>query len=110
KQTIVWNGFHKATKVKVPTDIIVMEYLPMKYPPQELVNDGYKVINASFLPLYNRWGDASYVYNHWNIFNWQLPRDNLSGEYKGSNIKPTNQVIGSSMESWSTPQTDQIPD
>ena len=52
KQTIVWEGFGRHGKVPIPKDILVMAYEIRFYMPQDLVNDGYKVINASWTPLY----------------------------------------------------------
>jgi hexosaminidase len=111
KQAIVWSGFQKAVAVKIPNDILVMEYETSNYAPQELINDGYRIINASFKPLYvvnnQRW-DADSIYENWDAFTWQMP-GNLPGKDKGIHIAPAAKVAGGSMSSWEQSERKEIP-
>src|SRR5665213_617370 len=111
KQAIVWSGFQKDNAVKIPGDVLVMEYETSNYPPHDLVNDGYRLINATFKPLYvvnnQRW-DPAYIYKYWNAFNWQMP-SNIPGRDKGLNISPTSQVAGGAMSSWEQSEQKEIP-
>ena len=52
KQMIVWEGFGPHGAVPIPKDILVMAYEIRFYMPQDLLKDGYQVINASWTPLY----------------------------------------------------------
>ncbi len=52
KQMIVWEGFGRQGRVPIPKDIIVMAYEIRFYVPGDLLQDGYRVINASWTPLY----------------------------------------------------------
>ena len=52
KQMIVWEGFGRYGKVPIPKDVVVMTYEIRFYLPQDLIDDGYKIINASWTPLY----------------------------------------------------------
>lgn len=54
KQTIVWEGFKDdgGKNVKIDKDVIVMEFEVAYNLPANLVKHGYKVINASWTPLY----------------------------------------------------------
>ncbi len=70
KQMIVWEGFAREPKspVQIPKDVIVMAYEIRFYMPDRLINDGYKVINASWTPLYvvNKGRPPEEIYG-WNL-------------------------------------------
>ena len=111
KQPVIWSGFQKDNKVKIPRDVLVMEYETANYAPQELVNDGYKIINASFNPLYvvnNRRWDPAYIYSHWNAFNWKAETE-YPGDYEGMNLPPGGNVVGASMSAWEQAEEKEIP-
>jgi len=54
KQTIVWEGFKDdgGKNIKIDKDVTVMEFEVSYNLPSNLVKHGYKVINASWTPLY----------------------------------------------------------
>jgi hexosaminidase len=52
KQTLVWEGFARGGKVQMPKDITVIAWESAYYPPDQLIADGFTVINASWQPLY----------------------------------------------------------
>ncbi len=68
KQTIVWEGFRAGGKNLVPDDVIVMVFESLYYTPDRLLADGYKVINASWQPLYVEGDTIGWPSCH--IFNW----------------------------------------
>jgi hypothetical protein len=111
KQSIVWSGFQKANAVKIPNNILVMEYETSNYPPQNLIDEGYRIINATFKPLYlvnnQRW-DPAYIYKNWNPFIWEMP-GNIPGTGGGIKIDSTSQVVGGSMSSWEQTERKEIP-
>ena len=103
KQMIVWEGFHRdyTSPFPIPKDVIVMEYECPFYPPQQLVEDGYTVINSSWTPLYvvnrKRWSPEQ-------IYDWNL---HLFGQHTTNysttpwhQLDKTPQVIGPQMCSW----------
>lgn len=111
KQPVIWSGFQKNNKVKIPRDVLVMEYETANYDPQELADDGYTIINASFNPLYvvnNRRWDPAYIYSHWNAFNWKAETD-FPGDYEGNDIHPHGNVAGASMSAWEQAEDKEIP-
>jgi len=74
KQAIVWAGFSEKGTIKIPQDVIVMLWEPQYYQPEQLDKDGYKIINASFKPLYvvnNRKWSVDYIYEQWNPRRWE---------------------------------------
>ncbi|GGG96866.1 hypothetical protein GCM10011416_13450 [Polaribacter pacificus] len=104
KQPILWSGFEREGKVKIPNDVIIMNWKPADYSPQEMIDDGYSIINASWQPLYvvnNRKWSPETIYN-WNPFEWkgfQTP-----AETKGLIAKKSDKVVGASMEVWEQSQ------
>lgn len=53
KSTLIWEGFGAGGVVPVDKDITVMSWSNGYYNAQGLVQDGYKVINGSWVPLYS---------------------------------------------------------
>jgi len=109
KQMIVWEGFGRGGKVEIPRDIIVMAYEIRFYRPDDLVKDGYRVVNASWTPLYvvnNNVRPPEEIYA-WNLY-----------QFKPFGAKPTDQgtilpandlVIGAQMCAWEQPQQVELP-
>ena len=97
KQMIVWEGFGRHGKIQIPKDIIVMSYEIRFYLPHDLVNDGYKVVNASWTPLYvvndNR-RPPSEIYA-WNLR--QFKPFGAKAEDKGIVVPPSDNVIGAQL-------------
>ncbi len=109
KQMIVWEGFGRQGKIQIPKDIIVMTYEIRFYLPHDLVNDGYKVINASWTPLYvvndNR-RPASEIYA-WNRL--QFKPFGAKAEEAGIVVPPSDTVIGAQLCAWEQPERLELP-
>jgi len=110
KQTCVWEGFRPDGKVDLPKDIIVFEFETNRYLPQQLIDDGYTVVNTSWKPLYvvnkKKFSPASiYQWNRWNWGNW-WPR---APSYTPIQIESTDQVIGGQMCSWEQAEGVELP-
>jgi len=110
KQTIVWEGFGREPKspVQIPKDIIVMAYEIRFYMPDALVRDGYKVINASWTPLYvvnsGRSPDEIYA--------WQLNQFKPYGAKRWENgviVPPESEIFGAQMCAWEQPEHFELP-
>ncbi|MCX6874819.1 MAG: family 20 glycosylhydrolase [Verrucomicrobia bacterium] len=73
KRTIVWEGFGREpnSKFPIPKDVIVMVYENRFYQPNDLLADGYTVINASWTPLYVMRVLSDYTRK---IFEWNIDR------------------------------------
>ena len=109
KQMIVWEGFGRQGKIQIPKDIIVMAYEIRFYLPHDLVNDGYKVVNASWTPLYvvndNRRPPAE-------IYAWNLRQFKPFGEKaedKGIVVPRSDNVIGGEVLAGSSPSGSNCP-
>ena len=105
KQTIVWEGFGEKGKIKIPTDIIVMEYEIRFYKPGALVRDGYKVINTSWTPLYvvNKKVRPPEEIYAWNQYQFK-PVDAKATD-NGTIVAPTPLIIGAELCSWEQQQS-----
>jgi hexosaminidase len=75
RQTCLWEGFDKdgSEVVKIPKDVLVFEFETLYQRPDSLVNNGYNIVNTSWLPLYltqsKRWSPED-IYN-WNYYTWK---------------------------------------
>ena len=105
KRTIVWEGFHRTGMVEIPRDILVMAWETIYQLPQDLLANGYTIVNASWKPLYvvneKKW-DPEYIYG-WNLYRWEnwVPR---MPSFTPIQLAPSPRVIGASMSSWAQPQ------
>jgi N-acetyl-beta-hexosaminidase/lysophospholipase L1-like esterase len=112
KKTIVWEGFHRGdskSKFAISKDVIVMEYENRFYQADELVADGYTVINASWTPLYTlRLLDnyAPKIYE-WNLFLFGAYTKDYS-KTTWRQIAPTDLVIGAQLCPWEQKQPGEV--
>lgn len=101
KQTLVWAGFSSKGEIEIPKDIIVMLWEPQYYDPVQLEKDGYKIINASWKPLYvvnNRKWEADYIYEQWNPRRWESWTN--TGDFIGPELTTTDNILGATMCAW----------
>ncbi len=107
KKLIVWEGFGRdmTSKFPISKDILVMEFENSYYLPQELVADGYSLVNASWTPLYvvNR-----HVWPARKVFDWNLNTfgrfSNLYATTTWMQSKSTSHIEGSQLCSWEGPE------
>lgn len=103
-QMCVWEGFRPDGLVDIPKDIIVYEFETNRYLPNQLVADGYTVVNTSWKPLYvvnqKKW-EPETIYN-WNLWKWEnwWPR---APSIKPIQVAKSPLVIGAQMCSWEQP-------
>lgn len=119
KQMLVWEGFRKEGKVKIPKDIIVFEFETLYNHPKSLIEDGYTVVNTSWTPLYAVYGGVKNkmaqravwsperIYK-WNKWRWEHFSKSVPG-YNPIQIEETPQVIGGQMCSWEQSGEVEIP-
>jgi hexosaminidase len=110
KQMCVWEGFGREGKVQIPKNIIVFEFETNRYLPNELVADGYQVVNTSWKPLYvvnqKKWEPRTiYSWNMWRWENWfpQAP------SFTPIQIEKSPLVIGAEMCAWEQAEVTEIP-
>lgn len=111
KRTIVWEGFGREpdSPVKIPKDIIVMEYEVRFYRPDHLLEDGYTVINASWVPLYvvNATCRPPEEIYKWNVR--QFKPHGTKPEDPGVVVPPDGTVFGAQMCAWEQPEAAELP-
>ena len=119
KQMLVWEGFRKEGEIKIPKDIIVFEFETLYNHPQNLIEDGYSIVNTSWTPLYAVYGGVKNkmaqravwsperIYK-WNKWRWEHFSKAVPG-YNPIQLKETPQVIGGQMCSWEQSGDAEIP-
>ena len=116
---LVWEGFRKEGEIKIPKDIIVFEFETLYNHPQNLIEDGYSVVNTSWTPLYAVYGGVKNkmaqravwsperIYQ-WNKWRWEHFSKTVPA-YSPIQLKETPQVIGGQMCSWEQSGDAEIP-
>ncbi|MCY2929179.1 MAG: family 20 glycosylhydrolase [Planctomycetota bacterium] len=109
KTMIVWEGFGRHGKPKIPKDVIVMAYEIRFYQPNDLVTDGYRVVNASWTPLYvvNKTVCPPEDIYDWSMF--QFKPFGAKRADKGVIVQPSPLVIGGQMCAWEQPAEAEVP-
>ncbi len=111
KRTIVWEGFgaEPTSKFPIPKDVLVMVYENRFYQPDNLVADGYTVINASWTPLYVMRVLPEYTRK---IFDWNVCRFGAHttdfAKTTWRQLAPTPLVTGAQICSWEQPEAVEI--
>ena len=105
KQMCVWEGFRKEGQVPVPKDIIVYAFETNRYLPNDLVADGYTVVNTSWKPLYvvnkKKW-EPKTIYN-WNMWRWEnwFPK---APSFTPIQVEEHPLIVGAQMCAWEQPE------
>ncbi len=109
KTPIVWEGFPEKGADKIPPETVVISWENHYQTTHQLLNEGFKLINASWKPLYIvpantspearfSWG-AREIYD-WSVYNWQHWWEHSVATKNPINIEPTEQVIGAMLCAW----------
>lgn len=113
KTPMVWEGFPEKGAERIPKDTVVVVFESMYHRPDRLIDEGFRVINASWQPLYIvppvdlRWG----VYNilRWNVYNWQHWFSKSEAFLNPITVPPTGQVLGAMLCAWELPFERELP-
>lgn len=109
RQTIVWGDFHGDD---VPEDVIPMCWRNNSKAPKAYVNDGYKIINATWNPLYvvnQTWDtvniveDARGKHRPETIYAWNLK------EFDTTTLPSDEDIIGAQICAWESGGEIQVP-
>lgn len=119
KTMCIWEGFKREGKVKIPKDIIVFEFESLYNLPSHLVEDGYTLVNNSWVPLYvvgtgieggwipRKWEPKKiYSWNMWQFENWY---HKSPASKKPIQLDKTPLVIGAQMCAWEQTDEGEIP-
>ena len=119
KTMCIWEGFKREGKVKIPKDVIVFEFESLYNLPSHLVEDGYTLVNNSWVPLYvvgtgieggwipRKWEPKKiYSWNMWQFENWY---HKSPASKKPIQLDKTPLVIGAQMCAWEQTDEGEIP-
>ncbi len=104
KTPMVWEGFSKESAHYVPKETVVIAWESHYQLPHELLENGFKIINASWQPTYfvdslrRRWTPEDLM--NWNIYNWQHWWPKSAATEHPIQLEPTEDVLGASLCSW----------
>ena len=104
KTPIVWEGFPKEYSHLVPKETVVLSWENYYNYTEDLLEEGFRIINASWQPLYIvptygfGWGCKD-IYA-WDVYNWQHWWEKSRATVNPVHISPTEQVIGAQICSW----------
>ena len=107
KQLIVWEGFGRnpASKFPISKRVLVMEFESAYYQPADLLQDGYRLVNAAWTPLYvvNR-----HVWPAKKVYDWDLSKfgrfTNLFPTVEWALVPSIVRVIGAQVCAWEQPE------
>ena len=103
---IVWEGFPKKGVHYIPKETIVIAWESLYHMSYDLIAEGFKVINSSWVPMYVvphpdprfSWGIPEIL--EWNVYNWQHWYEHSKAYKNPINVEPTEQVIGATLCLW----------
>ena len=104
KTPLVWEGFPKEGADRISKDVIVISWETRYHQPQELIEEGFSVINCSWQPLYivshyrERWDPRDIL--KWNVYNWQHWWPKSKAYLNPITVTPTDKVLGAMVCSW----------
>lgn len=104
KIPMVWEGFPKESSHYVPKETVVIAWESHYQMCYELLENGFKIINASWQPTYLvdslicRWGPKELL--NWGVHNWQHWWPHSDARLNPINLAPTDDVLGATMCSW----------
>ena len=109
KTPVVWEGFPKEGADTISRDIVVTAWESLYHLPNDLINEGFTVTNASWLPLYivppthshvsgGRWQPEDIL--KWNPYTWRNWWSASAAYQNPIVVAPTDQVIGGTLCAW----------
>ena len=104
KTPIVWEGFPPKGAEKIPKDTIVAAWESQYQTADQLLAEGFRIINCSWKPLYVVPGlNLSFTpfdILKWNVYNWQHWSPKSAAYLNPIVVAPTNRVLGSMLCAW----------
>ena len=100
---IVWEGFPKEGSEELSREIIVIAWESYYHTADDLVKEGFNVINASWMPLYIVPPEMPWDVNSilsWNVYNWQHWWEKSEAYLNPIHLTPTKQILGGQICAW----------
>ena len=101
---IIWEGFKRKYSKMISKDVIVIGWECHYQNPDELFEDGYKIINCSWQPLYvvpsliQRWGIREIL--SWNVYEWQHWWEKSAATLNPIHLPESDRVLGGQLCVW----------
>lgn len=101
---IVWEGFPKKGHERIPKETIVIAWESHYQMAYELLEEGFRIINASWEPLYivpsfrQRWNAFDIM--KWDVHHWQHWWPKSDARLNPFSVPPTDRVLGAILCSW----------
>ena len=101
---IVWEGFPRKGHERVPKETVVIAWESHYHMAYELLEEGFKIINASWEPLYivpsfkERWNAFDIL--KWNVYRWQHWWPKSEARLNPISVHATDRVLGAILCSW----------
>ena len=101
---IVWEGFPKKGHEHIPRETIVVAWESYYHMVYDLLEEGFRVINASWSPLYivpsftTRWSPFDIL--KWNVHRWQHWWPKSEAYLNPITVPDTDRVLGAALCCW----------
>ena len=101
---IVWEGFPKKGHEHIPRETIVVAWESYYHMVYDLLEEGFRVINASWSPLYivpsftTRWSPFDIL--KWNVHRWQHWWPKSEAYLNPITVADTDRVLGAALCCW----------
>ncbi len=109
---IVWEGFPREGAEQISRDVIVTAWESLYHLPNELLEEGFTITNASWMPLYvvrpeiydkdvpgGRWHPKDILCD-WDLYTWKNWWEKSYAYKNPIKVEPTDKVIGATICSW----------
>ena len=100
---IVWEGFPRKGSERIPKETIVIAWESLYNLAPDLLEDGFKIINGSWKPLYivcndKRWTKEKIM--DWNVCEWQNWWEQSKAALNPIHVQNSDQVWGAQISIW----------
>ncbi len=117
KTPIVWEGFPREGSEEISRDVVVTAWESYYHLADELVEEGFNIINASWEPLYTvpaghrvvksgRWQPEQIL--EWNVYTWKNWNKKSPAHLNPIHLRPTNRVLGGQFCAWENSYDNEI--
>ena len=109
---IVWEGFPTKGIKHIPKEVPVIVWESYYHMADDLLREGFQIINASWKPLYivpnldRRWGVSEIL--SWNVYTWQHFSAMSKAYLNPIIVPPTQNVLGAELCAWESTFEEEI--
>ncbi len=100
---IVWEGFPRKGSERIPKETIVIAWESHYNLAPDLIEDGFKIINGSWQPLYihnnsKRWTKEDIM--NWNVCEWQHWWEHSAATLNPIHVQNSDMIWGAQLSIW----------